>query len=61
MPTVTDANVVLGIIDPDYFLGGKIKLDRGKAEAAISRIAKQLKLEACWTRPTRSTPPAITT
>jgi N-methylhydantoinase A len=27
-PTVTDANVVLGIIDPDYFLGGRIKLDR---------------------------------
>jgi N-methylhydantoinase A len=42
--TVTDANVVLGIIDPDYYLGGKIKLDRGKAEAAINRIAKQLKL-----------------
>src|SRR5690242_13990886 len=43
--TATDANVVLGIIDPDYYLGGKIKLDRGKAEAAINRIAKQLKLK----------------
>ncbi len=43
-PTVTDANVVLGIIDPDYYLGGKIKLDRAKAEAAIGKIAKQLKL-----------------
>src|SRR5262245_14423122 len=43
--TVTDANVVLGIIDPDYYLGGKIKLDRAKAEAAIGRIAKQLKLK----------------
>ena len=43
--TVTDANVVLGIIDPDYYLGGRIKLDRGKAEAAINRIAKQLKLK----------------
>jgi len=43
--TVTDANVVLCIIDPDYYLGGKIKLDRGKAEAAINRIAKQLKLK----------------
>jgi N-methylhydantoinase A len=42
--TVTDANVVLGIIDPDYYLGGRIKLDRTKAEAAIARIAKQLKL-----------------
>jgi N-methylhydantoinase A len=43
--TVTDANIVLGIIDPDYYLGGKIKLDRGKAEAAINRIAKHLKLK----------------
>jgi N-methylhydantoinase A len=43
--TVTDANVVLGIIDPDYYLGGRIKLDRGQAEAAINRIAKQLKLK----------------
>jgi N-methylhydantoinase A len=43
-PTVTDANVVLGIIDPDYYLGGRIKLDRAKAEAAIGKIAKRLKL-----------------
>lgn len=42
--TVTDANVVLGIIDPDYYLGGKIKLDRAKAEAAVDKIAKPLKL-----------------
>ena len=43
--TVTDANVVLGIIDPNYYLGGKIKLDRAKAEAAVGRVAKQLKLK----------------
>ena len=43
-PTVTDANVVLGIIDPDYYLGGRIKLDRAKAEAAIGKVAKKLKL-----------------
>lgn len=43
-PTVTDANVVLGIIDPDYYLGGKIKLNRAKAEIAIGKIAKRLKL-----------------
>jgi N-methylhydantoinase A len=40
--TVTDANVVLGIIDPDYFLGGRIRLDRSKAEAAVGRIAGQI-------------------
>jgi N-methylhydantoinase A len=34
-PTVTDANVVLGRIDPDYFLGGTWKLDRSLAEKAI--------------------------
>ena len=42
--TVTDSNVVLGIIDPDYYLGAKIKLDRGKAEAAVAKIASRLGL-----------------
>ncbi len=42
-PAVTDANVVLGLIDPDYFLGGRMKLVRTKAETAIqNRIAKKL-------------------
>jgi N-methylhydantoinase A len=44
-PTVTDANLVLGRIDADYFLGGTWKLDRQGAEAAIrSRIAEPLGL-----------------
>ena len=34
-PTVTDADVVLGIIDPKGFLGGKLILDREKAREAI--------------------------
>lgn len=34
-PTVTDADVVLGYIDPDYFLGGSIPLDKEAAEDAI--------------------------
>lgn len=43
--TVTDANVVLGYIDPDYFLGGRRKLDKKGAEEAIVRlIAKPLNL-----------------
>jgi N-methylhydantoinase A len=41
-PTVTDANVVLGIIDPDYFLGGRMKLDRALAEQAVGKIAAAL-------------------
>ncbi|CAH1666382.1 hydantoinase/oxoprolinase family protein [Chelatococcus asaccharovorans] len=34
-PTVTDASVVLGLLDPDYFLGGAIKLDKARAVEAI--------------------------
>jgi N-methylhydantoinase A len=42
-PAVTDANVVLGLIDPDYFLGGRMKLVRARAETAIqNRIARKL-------------------
>lgn len=42
-PTLTDANVVLGILDPAYFLGGTIGLDRDKAVAAIAEtIARPL-------------------
>ena len=43
--TITDANVVLGRIDPDRFLGGEIKLDRGEAVAAVQRLADALGLE----------------
>ncbi len=34
-PTVTDANVVLGYIDPDYFLGGETRLRKDLAERSI--------------------------
>jgi N-methylhydantoinase A len=44
VPTVTDADVVLGYINPDNFLGGGIKLDKQKAVDAIARLAKQLGL-----------------
>ena len=40
--TVTDANVVLGIIDPDYYLGGRFVLDRRASEEAVGRIARAL-------------------
>jgi N-methylhydantoinase A/acetophenone carboxylase len=41
--TVTDADVVLGYIDPAYYLGGKMKLDPEKALQAIeTKIAGQL-------------------
>ena len=42
-PTNTDANLALGRLDPDQFLGGEFRLDTGLARAAIeSRIAEPL-------------------
>ena len=44
-PTVTDASVVLGYLDPRYFAGGAIELDPERARAAIrGRIAEPLGL-----------------
>lgn len=51
-PTVTDADLVLGYINPDYFIGGRIKLNKQKAEEALKKqIADPLKIElveAAW-------------
>ncbi len=41
-PTVTDANVIAGRINPEYFLGGKIELDVGRARQAMEPIAAAL-------------------
>ncbi len=38
-PTVTDANVVLGRINPNYFLGGEMKIYPELSQKAIRRIA----------------------
>jgi N-methylhydantoinase A len=43
-PTVTDANVVLGRLDPEYFLGGAMPLDHAAATAAIAGLAGELGL-----------------
>jgi N-methylhydantoinase A len=44
--TVTDANVVLGYLDPDYFLGGRMEIDPKLSEQAIKKkIAVPLHLE----------------
>ena len=44
--TVTDANMVCGVLDPDHFLGGRMKLDKAKAERVLQeKIAKPLKLD----------------
>jgi N-methylhydantoinase A len=39
-PTVTDADVVLGYINPDYYLGGKMILNKDKALQAISKLGR---------------------
>ena len=45
-PTITDANLVLGRLDPEYFLGGKMKLDvEGARKAIESKCAKPLGLD----------------
>lgn len=46
-PTVTDANLVLGYLDPRFFLGGEIQLDVDAAHKAIAR---------CCARPLGLTP-----
>lgn len=45
-PTVTDADLVLGYLNPDYYYGGRMKLNTEAAERAIDeRIARPLRLE----------------
>ena len=44
-PTVTDANVVLGRIDPSYFLGGGMSIDTDAAERSMETLAEKLGLE----------------
>ena len=43
--TVTDANLVLGYLDPASFLGGRRRLDRAAAEAAVDEIAAALGID----------------
>ncbi len=43
--TVTDAHLILGRLDPDRFLGGKMQLDVERAEAAIEAFARQVGLD----------------
>lgn len=50
-PTVTDANLLLGYYDPDFFLGGRMRLDTEAAARTMAPIARDLSLktvEAAW-------------
>jgi N-methylhydantoinase A len=52
-PTVTDADVLLGYLDPDYFLGGRMRLDVEAARRAVqTKLAEPLGMsleQAAWT------------
>ena len=45
VPTVTDAQVVLGYLDPDNFAGGRMKLDRQAAFDAIKALGEQVEMK----------------
>jgi N-methylhydantoinase A len=50
-PTVTDADLLLGYLDPDYFLGGTMRLDVDAARQALLGLAQRLGLaveKAAW-------------
>ena len=44
-PTVTDSDLVLGYLDPNYFLGGKMQLDLDGARKALASLAERLKMD----------------
>ena len=46
VPTVTDAQLVLGYLDPDNFAGGKMKLDKDAAFSAIQHLGSQIGMNA---------------
>ena len=52
LPTLTDADVVLGYLDPEFFLGGEMRLDADAARAAIeAHVARPAGLDpirAAW-------------
>jgi N-methylhydantoinase A len=43
-PTVTDANLVLGRLNPDFFLGGAMALDLAAARTALAKLGEKLSL-----------------
>ncbi|MFH5926900.1 hydantoinase/oxoprolinase family protein [Roseomonas xinghualingensis] len=44
-PTVTDSDLALGYLNPDFFLGGTMRIDPGPAMAALDRLSTRLGLE----------------
>ena len=46
VPTVTDADVVMGYFDPINFAEGRMKLDKAGAETGIAELAKKLSMDS---------------
>lgn len=46
LPTVTDADLLLGYLNPDFFLGGEMRLDVEGAHRAMERLGAELNLSA---------------
>jgi N-methylhydantoinase A/oxoprolinase/acetone carboxylase beta subunit len=42
LPTVTDANLCLGRLDPEFFLGGRMRIHSDRSRAAVSRLARRI-------------------
>jgi len=47
--TITDANLILGRLNPDYFLGGEMTLDLAAAQRAVGRLAARLGMDVLAT------------
>ena len=47
--SVTDADLVLGYIPADYFLGGDVKLDVARSHQAVARVGSKLNMDASQT------------
>jgi N-methylhydantoinase A len=44
-PTVTDANLVLGYLNPQFLCGGELKVDRDKAHAVVTELGARLGID----------------
>jgi N-methylhydantoinase A len=45
-PTVTDANLLLGYLNPDFFAGGTLTIDKARAQTAITALADSIQMDA---------------
>ena len=50
-PTVTDSDLALGYLNPDFFLGGTMRIDPGPARAALEGLSGRLGLEPARAAP----------